>query len=177
MKNFLIKLSRNKSLIVPVVTLLVLAIGISGYYIQDRQLASKKAAEDSSGQTDQTDGDSLTSYDNVDEAEVPVDDGATDEGVSPANNGSDVSVSIETQDGDSAGQIKIYGVIGSNRAGKCNIRIDQGDETADAQTVDVREGTCEATLSKPASGTWQIKVSFTSEDGEQTGSHSQDITF
>lgn len=173
MKNVLIKMSRRRSLMVPVVTLLAIGLGISGYYIQNRQIVAREQAEQEQAETaNQQPGAVATpdpaefeTKDTVEESTKVTEDGEPTKVV-------DVELVIEEQSGND--EVVISAAINSTEPGVCAVYLKQGAYGPE-QTVDVKDGVCEARVRNPGEGVWRAKVLYTSNDGYTRGDAQENV--
>ena len=177
MKNILIKMSRRRSLMVPVVTLLAISIGISGYYIQDKQIAVKQEQEKATG-VDQSDA--LETFDTTkpEKKQTPVaDDSPHESSTIVTEEGEEakvVPVSIEIEKDDQTNEIIIKTAIQSDQPGICAVYLKQANYGPE-DSVKVSSGGCQSKLKNPGPGTWEAKVLFTSDDGKTRGDVTQSV--
>lgn len=171
MKNLLIKMSRRRSLMVPVVTLLAIGIGISGYYIQDRQIAAREQAEQQSEAEKQASGPTpvnpsdLSTVETVEESTKITEDGQA---------AKVVSVQLTVTNAPENSEVILSAVVDSREAGTCSFYLKQSNYGPE-ETVPVKDGKCEARLQNPGIGTWEGKVLFTSTDGKTRGDAAQNV--
>lgn len=170
MQKLLIRLSRHRSLMVPVVTLLAIGIGISGYYIQNRHItareqeeqAAQKAAESTPKPVDNT---TLSPQDTVEESTKVTEDGEPAEVV---------KVELTVDNDASQSEVRLSAKIDTLKAGTCVFYLKQSNYGPE-ETVASTAGRCEARLQNPGIGTWEAKVLFTSTDGKTRGDAKQDV--
>lgn len=170
MQKLLIKLSRHRSVMVPVVTLLAIGIGISGYYIQNRQIVAREEQEKQQQQTaaqtnNTTDNVAITERETVEESTKITEDGQAAEVVG-------IELSVENRPENS--EVVITAKIDSSKPGVCAIYLKQGNYGPE-ESVTVKDKQCEARLQNPGSGAWEAKVLYTSTDGMTRGDAKQTI--
>lgn len=169
MQNLLIKLSRRRSLMVPVVTLLAIGIGISGYYIQNRQIVAREQAEQAEqaeqDQPSNVDSNQLSTLETVDESTKITEDGEA------ANV---VKIELEVENEPENSEVILSAKIDSREVGVCVFYLKQSNYGPE-ETVPVKDGKCQARLQNPGIGTWEAKALFTSDDGKTRGDAAQDI--
>lgn len=163
MKNILISMSRRRSLMVPVVTLMAIGIGISGYYIQNQQIQAKQEAEQQAKQakSDQqlADPANLSTKDTVDQSTKVTEDGQ-------AANVVDVTFTVENVPGES--EVRLSAKIDSKEPGICTFYLKQGNYGPE-ETVVVKDSACEVRFGNPGIDSWEAKVLYTSTDGKTRG--------
>lgn len=170
MEKLLINLSRRRSLMVPVVTLLAITIGISGYYIQNRQIVAREQAEQQTqeSQPDQpsnVDPSQLSTVETVDESTKITEDGQA---------AKVVKVELVVTNAPENSEVILSATVDSRETGICAFYLKQGNYGPE-ETITVKDGKCEARLQNPGIGTWEAKVLFTSSDGKTRGDAKQDI--
>lgn len=168
MKNLLIKMSRRRSLMVPVVTLLAIGIGISGYYIQNRQIVAREQAEQA--QKDQqepsrVDSSNLSTVDTVEESTRVTEDGEA---------ATVVQVELTVTNAPENSEVILSAAVKSEQPGVCVFYLKQSNYGPE-ETVDTKDNKCEARLQNPGVGTWEAKVLYTSSDGLTRGDAKQNI--
>ncbi len=165
MEALLVKLSRRRTLMVPVVTLLAIGLGISGYYIQDRQIAAREEAARQAEQAQQqqpkpVDPVELPAVETVEESTKVTEDGEATEVV-------DVKLSVQNRPENS--EVVLSATVDTEEPGTCVFYLKQGNYGPE-ETVDVKDGHCEARLQNPGIGEWEAKILFTSAgDGKTRG--------
>lgn len=169
MQKLLISLSRRRSLMVPVVTLLAIGIGISGYYIQNRQIVAREQAEqaqqDREKQESKVDSSGLSTKETVEESTKVTEDGDPAEVV-------DIELTVVNDPENS--EVILTAKIDSKQPGICAFYLKQGNYGPEESVV-VKSGSCEARLQNPGIDTWEAKVLYTSDDGKTRGDAAQDI--
>lgn len=169
MKNILIKMSRRRSLMVPAVTLLAIGIGISGYYIQNQQIVAREQEQQTQKDQQQTpekvEQTQLSPVETVEESTKVTEDGEA------ANV---VNVELTVSNAPENSEVILSAKIDSNEPGVCVFYLKQGNYGPE-ETVDVKDGKCEARLQNPGIGSWEGKVLFTSTDGQTRGDAKQEI--
>lgn len=174
MKNFLINLSRRRSLMVPVVTLMAITIGISGYYIQDRQIAAREETAKQQKQEKQKKEQAVT---NTTETEVK-----PKETVEPSTQVTEdgtkaevIDIALEIENKTENNEISVTATLDTKKNGNCVFTLKQGNYGPE-ETLSSKEEKCQATFANPGSGEWTLKVLFTSDDGKTRGDTKQIIT-
>jgi len=170
MKDFLINLSRKRRIMVPVVTLLALSIGISGYYIENERLLKEQAENQSQINQEQISGDDLDEANKVEPSDDSVDSGTfsiDDDSIKTTNVDYVVNVTAE-KDGD---KVIVRAQIEATEPGICFINLKQGSFGPEQQ-VETIGGSCEVTFDSPGEGTWQASVKYQSNDKQLGGSGS-----
>ena len=170
MKNILVEMSRRRSLMVPVVTLMAIGIGISGYYIQNRQIIAREQAEQQEKRDNQpannlAETSELSEKETVEESTKVTEDGQAAEVV-------DVELTVENKPENS--EVIITAKIDSKEPGVCAIYLKQGNYGPE-ESVPVKDGVCEVRFANPGIDTWEAKVLFTSTDGKTRGDAVKDI--
>lgn len=165
-------MSRKRSLMVPVVTLLALGIGISGYYVQDqRMLANQK-------KTDEESAKQAEPVPNLKDLR-PVDKETIDERINTetANTGvtdsedtaeqTDVNIELTTKKDNE--YVIVQATIASQKEGVCTVFVqgDTEDYQADNEAIN---GACEVRFKQPGSGSYKVTVLYVSDDTSQSGS-------
>jgi len=170
MKDFLVNLSRKRRIMVPVVTLLALSIGISGYYIENERLLKEQAENQSQTSQEQLSDEDLTEADKAKPSESSDDSAtsATDDNSIEATN-VDYVVSV-TADKDND-KVIVRAQIEATEPGVCFVNLKQGSFGPEQQ-VETIGGSCEATFDSPGDGTWQASVKYQSNDKQLAGSGS-----
>lgn len=177
MKNILIKMSRRRSLMVPVVTLLAISIGISGYYIQDKQIAAKLEQEKTAN-VDQSEA--LETFDTTkpEKKQTPVADDSPHESstiiTEEGEEATVVPVKIEIEEDAETNEIIIKSAIQSNQPGICAVYLKQANYGPE-DSVKVISSSCQSKLKNPGPGKWEAKVLFTSDDGKTRGDATQSV--
>lgn len=171
MDSFLVKMSRRRSLMVPVVTLLAISLGIGGYYIQDRQIAAKKEAEQQQEDNKQKQPQAVTNA-GLETIETVEESTKTTEDGTPAEV---VAVELTVTDAPENSEVILSAKIGSKKGGNCVFTLKDGNYGPE-ETVKTKGSTCEARLQNPGNGVWVGKVLYTSEDGQTRGDAVQEIT-
>lgn len=170
MKNILVEMSRRRSLMVPVVTLLAIGIGISGYYIQNRQIVAREQAEQQAA-IDKTKGPTP-----ADDSQLSTQE-TVDETTKITENGQAAEV-VNTQltvvnDPDNS-EVILTATVDTKKPGNCVFYLKQGNYGPE-ETVVIKDGTCEARLQNPGIGTWEGRVLYTSTDSKTRSDAKQDI--
>lgn len=170
MQKLLIKMSRRRSLMVPVVTLLAIGIGISGYYIQNQQIIAREQAEQQAEQKEKegpelADSSELETQETVDESTKITEDGQAADVV---------TVALSVVNAPENSEVILSAIIDSKLPGNCVFYLKQGNYGPE-ETVPAKEGKCEAKLQNPGIGTWEGKVLYTSVDGNTRGDAKQDV--
>lgn len=155
---------------VPVVTLLAIGIGISGYYIQNRQIIAReeqeKQQQETAAQTENTTNTvAVSEQETVEESTKVTEDGQAAKVVG-------VELNVENRPENS--EVVITAKIDSSEPGVCAIYLKQGNYGPE-ETVTVKDKQCEARLQNPGSGEWEAKVLYTSTDGVTRGDAKQTI--
>lgn len=162
---------------VPVVTLLAISIGISGYYIQDKQITAKKEQE-KAAIVDQSEA--LETFDTTkpeQKQEPVVDDSPNESSTIVTEEGEQaevVPVKIEIEEDAQTNEIIVKSVIQSDQPGICAVYLKQANYGPE-DSVKVISGECQSRLKNPGPGTWEAKVLFTSEDGKTRGDATQTV--
>jgi len=155
---------------VPVVTLLAIGIGISGYYFQNqhivaRQEAEQQAQRDNQQQPATVDESQLSTKETVSESTKITEDGQAADVIT-------VELTVENMPGNS--EVKLTAKVDTKEPGTCVFYLKQGNYGPE-ETVSVKDGACEARLQNPGIGTWEGSVLYTSSDGKTRGDAKQDI--
>lgn len=162
---------------VPVVTLLAIGIGISGYYIQDKQIAAKQEEEKVAQAGQEV---ALETFDTTKPAEKqePVSkDSSHDSSTMITEDGEEaivVPVEIEIEKDLQKDEILIKTAIQSEQPGICAVYLKQANYGPE-DSVEVKSGECESRLKNPGPGTWEAKVLYTSADGKTRGDAEREI--
>jgi len=169
MQKLLISLSRRRSLMVPAVTLLAIGIGISGYYIQNRQIVAREQEEQQAqkqeDQQTKVDPVNLSTIETVDESTKVTEDGQAAKVVTTTIVASNIPANSE---------VVLLATVDTKEAGVCAMYLKQGNYGPE-ETIPFKDGKCEARLQNPGIGAWEAKVLFTSEDGQTRGDAVQTI--
>jgi len=155
---------------VPAVTLLAIGIGISGYYIQSRQIVAREQAEQQAQQDKQdmpatVDSSQLSTVETVEESTRITEDGQAAEVV---------GVELDVQNVPESSEVILSTSVDTKEPGVCVFYLKQGNYGPE-ETVNIKDGKCEARLQNPGIGTWEAKVLFTSSDGQTRGDAAEDI--
>lgn len=171
MKNLLIKMSRRRSLMVPAVTLLAIGIGISGYYIQNRQIVAREQ-EQQAAQRDEQDSQpnsntpaELSPVDTVDESTKINEDGQATEVVN-------LTLTVARPDQDET--LTLLAEVDSDEPGVCVFYFKQGNYGPE-ETVSTKDRKCQVQIENPGNGKWEAKVLYTSDDGMTRGDALQEV--
>jgi hypothetical protein len=170
MKDFLVNLSRKRRIMVPVVTLLALSIGISGYYIENERLLKEQAEEATQTSQEQISDDDLSKVDKAEPSSNPDDPdtfATDDDSVNTTNVDYVVNVTAD-KDND---KVIVRAQIEATEPGICFINLKQGSFGPEQQ-IETIGGSCEATFDSPGDGTWQASVKYQSNDKQLGGSGS-----
>ncbi len=173
MKDFLVNLSRKRRIMVPVVTLLALSIGISGYYIENERLLKEQAEQEAQTSQEQISGDSLDEADKVEPSDDSIDSetfSTDDDSINTTNVDYVVNVTAE-KDND---KVIVRAQIEATEPGICFINLKQGSFGPEQQ-VETIGSSCEVTFDSPGEGTWQASVKYQSNDKQLGGSGSVNI--
>lgn len=170
MQKLLIRLSRHRSVMVPVVTLLAIGIGISGYYIQNRQIVAREEQEKQqqaleSEIASETVSQPVSTKETVDETTKITEDGQPTEVV---------AVELEVENKPENSEVIITAKIDSKKPGVCAVYLKQGNYGPEDSVV-VKDAKCEARLQNPGVGAWEAKVLYTSTDSFTRGDAKQTI--
>lgn len=170
MQKLLINMSRRRSLMVPVVTLVAIGIGISGYYIQNRQIVAREQAEqqaqkDSESSPQPANSSQLSTVDTVEESTKITEDGQ------PADV---IAVELTVVNAPENSEVILSVKIDSKKSGVCAFYLKQGNYGPE-ETITPKDGKCEARLQNPGIGAWEAKVLYTSDDGKTRGDAKQDV--
>ncbi len=169
MEKMLVKLSRRRSLMVPVVTLLAIGIGISGYYIQNRQIKAREQQQTqeqpNSSKPTTVDSSQLSTKDTVEESTKVTEDGQAAEVV---------NLEFEVENEPENSEVILSAKIGTKKDGSCVFTLKQATYGPE-ETVAVKGGKCEARLQNPGNGMWEAKILYTSSDGKTRGDAKQDV--
>ena len=150
-------------------TLLAIGIGISGYYIQNRQIVAREQEEQAQqakeNQPAAVDSSQLSTVETVDESTKITEDGQA---------AKVVEVEFTATNAPENSEVILSAEVSSREIGTCSFYLKQGNYGPE-ETVPIKDGKCEARLQNPGIGTWEAKVLFTSEDGQTRGDAKQDI--
>ena len=175
MKNFLVKMSRNRRIMVPAVTLLALSIGIGGYYVDNQKVLKEEARQNQQNLDIQAENARLKKEQKVNHKDKSSDSDkneSSDESDSNSSTAVQYVVNVEaTENGD---KVNIKATIEGTEPGECFITLKQGSYGPE-DTVSTLGGTCEVTFDKPGSGEWNVNAVYTSSDSKQTGSGTSTI--
>ena len=171
MKNFLILMSRKRRIMVPVVTLLALTIGISGYYIQNQQILREEEQAKIAEQESSINDDEIKKVEKIDRQD---DSDSTDESTSADDSVNTQYVVNVTASLDDNNKVEIEGEIETDAPGSCIISLKNGGFGQEVK-VETIGGKCEASLDNPGTGEWTVNVTFRSNEGSGSGSGSTTI--
>lgn len=172
MEKMLVKMSRRRSLMVPVVTLVAIGIGISGYYIQEQQIVAREQASEqtqttktSQSQPQSVDSSRLSTVETVDPTTKVTESGE------PAKV---VAVELEVENEPENSEVVITAKVDTKAPGNCVFTLKQA-QYGPEETVKIKDGRCEARLQNPGIGEWEARVLYTSTDGKTRGDASQSV--
>jgi len=170
MEKMLVKLSRRRSLMVPVVTLLAIGIGISGYYIQNQQIKSREQQaqgqhQDQPASPAAVDSSQLSTKETVDESTKVTEDGQAAEVV---------TVELEVENKPENSEVELAAKVDTKKVGSCVFTLKQANYGPE-ETVPVKDSKCTVRLQNPGDGTWEAKVLYTSDDGKTRGDAKAEI--
>jgi hypothetical protein len=167
MQKLLIKMSRRRSLMVPVVTLLAIGIGISGYYIQNRQIVAREQEQQAQKGKEQvaTKPTDISTKETVEESTKVTENGEA---------ATVVDVTLVVQNMPANSEVVLSATVASKEPGTCAFYLKQNNYGPE-ETITIKDGKCEARLQNPGIGTWEGKVLFTSTDGKTRGDAVQTV--
>lgn len=175
MKSLLVKLSRRRSLMVPIVTLVAIGIGISGYYIQNQQMLARQDEE--RAQTAEQQALTDQELESVKTETTQEADSNQDEPETViTENGSTavvVEVKLEAEKLDD-NQVKLIAETGEDKPGVCVFYLKQGNYGPES-TVDVKDGKCETIVANPGPGTWEARLFYTASDSQSRGDATKEV--
>lgn len=161
---------------VPVVTLMAIGIGISGYYIDNQRILKEEQQQQQQEQIQlQNENQDLQKFDQIDEINDNKDTQSTTDNSSKSSPGhGGVQYVVDVDATSQKDKVYVNAVIEASEPGSCLISLKQGGfgPETEVQTVG---GSCEAVIEKPGSGVWNVNVIYNSNDGKQTGSGSSTI--
>lgn len=175
MKNFLVKMSRNRRIMVPAVTLLALSIGIGGYYVDNQKVLKEEARQNQQNLDIQAEKARLNKEQKVnhkDQSSESDKDESSDK--SDANSSTAVQYVVNVEATENGDKVNIKATIEGTEPGECFITLKQGSYGPES-TVSTLGGTCEVSFDKPGSGEWNVNAVYTSSDSKQTGSGTSTI--
>ncbi len=162
---------------VPAVTLLAISIGISGYYIQDKQIAAKQEEEKITQAEPGVELETFNTAEPTERQEPVAKDPAHDSSTITTEDGEEatvVPVKIEIEKDLQKDEILIKTEIQSDQPGICAFYLKQANYGPE-DSVEVKSGECESRLKNPGPGTWEAKVLYTSGDGKTRGDATQSV--
>lgn len=169
-------MSRKRRLMVPVVTLLALSIGISGYYIDNQRILREEAEKQQSQNQTELNKDELQNAQKVDQLSSN-EDNSTDETTSDkaidSNSAIQYVVEVEAEVEDNS-KVLVKAKIEASDPGSCVFSLKQGG-FGPVQEVKTTGGTCDAEFDIPGSGKWDVNVIYTSSDNKISGNGSIEI--
>lgn len=169
MKNLLINMSRKRSLMVPVVTLMALSIGIGGYYVQDKRIASRQDSQpQTAGSQDSSLEADLKKYDNV-QPETKDDSLSPEEDKSSSDDIVSVTMQLSLKQVDD--KYILSSASDTDKPGTCKVMFSQGDITKSPE-VKTENGTCEVELPIMRERDYTLTVDYQSDDGTTKASAS-----
>lgn len=164
---------------VPVVTLVAITIGISGYYIQNQRILREEEQAKVTEQETELDGDGLNTIEKIEEKTQDKnsqnDTDPSVPGETPEENDSTaVQYVVKVEANLADGKVDIVGVIETSVPGTCLMTMKRGGFGPETQ-IETIGGKCEAKIDNPGPGMWNVNVVFTSTDSKVTGNGSTSI--
>lgn len=176
MKNFLVKMSRNRRIMVPAVTLLALSIGIGGYYVDNQKVLREEASQNQQNLDIQEENARLKKEQKVNQKDQSNDSEKKDSSNDSEQNSSTTAIQyvVTIDASEENNKVVVKAKIEGSEPGECFITLKQGSYGPE-ESVETLGENCEVTFDKPAPGEWNISVVYTSSDSKQTGSGTSTI--
>ncbi|HMS23889.1 MAG TPA: hypothetical protein PKB09_03715 [Candidatus Saccharibacteria bacterium] len=172
MKNFLVKMSRNRRIMVPAVTLMALSLGIGGYYV-DNQRVLRQEAQQQQNLNYEDENEQVKKAEKTERKDEPSDDDKSLDNSSSSTNGV-VQYVVNVEAFKEADTVNVKATIEGSEPGECVITLKQGSYGPETSVSTLGES-CEVNFDNPGQGTWNVTAVFTSSDNLRTGSGSTQI--
>lgn len=156
---------------VPVVTLMALSIGISGYYIQNERILREQEQAETSSQESEFNSDGLMTPEEIKQKETIVNKDTSSDSDKDKKDleSSSVEYVVNVEATVKNKKVSIKGEIETTDPGTCVMSIKKGSFGPESQ-VETTGGSCEIEFDNPGSGEWVVTVVYTSSDGKSIGS-------